>query len=242
MEHSPEQFESIVLSVEEQQEALRLYREKKYFHEREIEYKKSLARTLEPTKFTAEQIYQYFKFQYEVDDSNNEIVTNLCYYFSGNEKFKGDLSKGLILFGGVGVGKTSLMKFFMRNRIYSYRLISCREIETQFAMEGDVSVEYFSTNPQIPNNSNPFGHQEIGFCFDDIGTESNSKYYGKEKNVIAEILLNRYDNHLPKQSTHITTNLSVDELFKSYGTRVVDRIKEMMNIIQFGKDVKSRRK
>ena len=241
-EVSPEQFESISLSEEEQNEALRLAREKKYFLEKEIEYKKSLAKSLEPAKFTAQQIFQYFKLQYEVDESNREIVTNLAYYFSGDSKFKGDLTKGLILFGGVGVGKTSLMKFFMRNQIFSYRVISCREIETQFAMEGDVSVDYFSSNPKIPNNSNPFGHQEIGFCFDDIGTESNSKYYGKEKNVIAEILLNRYDANLPKHSTHITTNLSVDELIKSYGTRVTDRIKEMMNVIQFDSNIKSRRK
>lgn len=242
MEHSIEQYEQVTLTEEETKEALRIGREKKFYHEREIAYKKSLAERMAPAKFKAEEIYHYFTLQYTVDESNKEIVEQLCFYFSLDSRFKGDLTKGLILFGGVGVGKTSLMKFFMRNQAYSYRLISCREIETQFAMEGDTTIDYYSTNPQIPNNSNPFGHQQIGFCFDDIGTESNSKYFGKEKNVIAEILLNRYDNQMPKNSTHITTNLSVDELTKNYGTRVVDRIKEMMNVIQFHKDTKSRRK
>jgi len=230
------------LTEEESAEALRLAREKRHFHEKEIAYKKSLAEAFKPAKFTADQIYQYFKLQYQIDDDNKEIVTQLSLYFSGDSRFKGDLSKGLILFGGVGVGKTSMLKFFQRNQIFSYRLISCRDVETQFALEGDTSIDYYSTNPQIPNNSNPFGHQVIGFCFDDLGTESNSKYYGKEKNVIAEILLNRYDNNLPKNSTHITTNLSVKELSDAYGSRVTDRIKEMMNVIQFDKDTKSRRK
>lgn len=242
MEILSEQFQGIELSEDEQKEALRLAREKKFFLQREIEYKKSLAKAFEPAKFKADEIYQYFLLQYKVDSDNKEIVSQLCLYFANDSRFKGDLSKGIIIFGGVGVGKTSLMKFFMRNQIYSYRLISCRDIETEFAMEGDNSVDYYSTNPTIPNNSNPFGHQQIGFCFDDIGTESNAKFYGKEKNVIAEILLNRYDNQLPKNSTHITTNLSVDELTKAYGTRVCDRIKEMMNVIQFHKDTKSRRR
>lgn len=242
MENSIEQYEAVILTDEETHEALRIGREKKFYHEREIAYKKSLSERMSPAKFSAEEIYHYFGLQYTVDDDNKEVVTQLCYYFANDSRFTGDRDKGIIIFGGVGVGKTSLLKFFMRNQIYSYRVISCREIETEFAQTGDVAIDYFSTNPQIPNNSNPFGHQQIGFCFDDIGTESNSKYYGKEKNVIAEILLNRYDNNLPKHSTHITTNLSVDELLKAYGSRVTDRIKEMMNMIQFNKDTKSRRK
>lgn len=242
LEPLTEQYTEVELSEQETIEALRIAREKKFYHLREIEYKKSLAKSLEPAKFSATELYQYFSLQYTIDEANKEIVAQLCLYFSGDTRFKGDLTKGLILFGGVGVGKTSLIKFFMRNQIHSYRVISCREIETEFAQTGDVAIDYFSTNPTIPNNSNPFGHQVIGFCFDDIGTESNSKYYGKEKNVIAEILLNRYDNNLPKQSTHITTNLSVDEIKNVYGSRVTDRIKEMMNIIQFDKDCKSRRK
>ncbi len=242
MEHSVEQYDQVELSEEETNEALRLAREKKYFHEKEIAYKKSLAKSFEPMKFTAEQLMTYFNTQYTIDDDNKSIVEQLCFYFSGDDRFKGDLSKGLVLFGGVGVGKTSLLKFFQRNQIFSYRLISCREIEQEYSMTGDQTTEYYSVNLTIANNSNPFGHQQIGFCLDDIGTEANGKYFGKEKNLIADIILNRYDNNLPRHSTHVTTNLSADEIKKTYGTRVFDRMIEMMNPIYFDKDSKSRRK
>lgn len=120
--------------------------------------------------------------------------------------------------------------------------MSCREIESDFSSEGEKSVSYCSYNIQIATNSNPFGHQVIGFCFDDLGTEANAKYFGKEKNVMAEIILNRYDNKLDFHSTHITTNLTADKIKEQYGTRVTDRMKEMFNIITFDKNAKSRRK
>ncbi len=40
-------------------------------------------------------------------------------------------------------------------------------------------------------------------CFDDLGTEKNLKYYGNECNVMAEILLSRYDIFTSKKSKHI---------------------------------------
>lgn len=237
-----EQYDQIELTEEESKEALRLAREKKYFYEKEIAYKKSLSKAYEPMKFTAEELLTFINVQYTIDDDNRSIVEQLCFYFSGDSRFSGDISKGIILFGGVGVGKTSLIRFFQRNQIFSFRLISCREIEQEYSTTGDQATEYYSTNITIANNSNPFGHQEIGFCFDDIGTESNGKYFGKEKNLIADILLNRYDNNLPKNSTHATTNLSAEEIKKNYGTRVFDRMIELMNPIYFHKDAKSRRK
>jgi DNA replication protein DnaC len=75
-----------------------------------------------------------------------------------------------------------------------------------------------------------------------LGTEANAKHYGHEKNVMAEIILNRYDNNLPYHCTHITTNLTADEIKAQYGTRVTDRIREMFNIIKFPVGAKSRRK
>jgi hypothetical protein len=45
------------------------------------------------------------------------------------------------------------------------------------------------------------------YCFDDLGTENNLKYFGNECNVMAEILLSRYDLFISKTKT-ITTNHS----------------------------------
>jgi DNA replication protein DnaC len=58
---------------------------------------------------------------------------------------------------------------------------------------------------------------------------------------MAEVILNRYDNRLPNCSTHITTNLGAEEIATQYGSRVMDRLRELMNIIEFNPKAKSRR-
>jgi DNA replication protein DnaC len=237
-----ETFDDIELTDEEAAEALRKGREEKHYRLKREEYNEKIRKEYEPKKFTAEELFPQFKSVWSVDVDNIDIVRNLCYYFTDDERFKGDLTKGLLLVGGVGIGKTTMMEFFKRNQKASYRILSCREIESDFSSEGEKSVQYCSYNVPIAVNSNPFGHQEIGFCFDDLGTEANAKHYGKEKNVMAEIILNRYDNKIPFPCTHITTNLTADQIKEQYGSRVTDRMREMFNIITFDKNAKSRRK
>lgn len=157
-------------------------------------------------------MFDFFSMELDVDDSNVKIVQELCKYFTSDPDFNGDLKKGVLLSGGVGVGKTTIMKFFMRNQILSFRLQSCREIEAKFSEHGEQFIYASSFLVPVAINSDPFGHQEVGMCFDDLGTEANAKHYGKEKNVMAEILLNRYDNNLPNHATHITTNLTASLL------------------------------
>lgn len=237
-----ESFEEIELSDEEAAEALRKGREEKYYRLKREEYNEKIRREREPMKFTYTELFTQFQNFFDVDVDNAPIVMNLCRYFTDSPLFDGDLKKGLLLVGGVGIGKTTLMDFFKRNQKASYRVISCREIESDFSSEGEKSVQYCSYNIPIAVNSNPFGHREIGFCFDDLGTEANAKHYGKEKNVMAEIILNRYDNKIPYPCTHITTNLTAEQIREQYGSRVTDRMREMFNIITFGKEAKSRRK
>lgn len=235
------QYEEIELTEDQKTEALRKARENEFYRRRAEEYKKRLLKSRAVPKFTHGQLRDYFAMQYEIDETNEIILHELFLYFSGDPAFLGDLEKGILLCGGVGVGKTSIMKFFMRNQIFSYRVVSCREVEQHFSEAGYDAVDTYSQNLPIATNSNPFGHQVIGYCFDDIGTESNSKHYGKEKNMMAEIILNRYDSKLPYTSTHLTTNLTAEDLKSTYGTRVTDRLREMVNVIAFEPNTKSRR-
>lgn len=235
------QYEEIELTEDQKTEALRKARENEFYRRRAEEYKKRLLESRAVPKFTHGQLRDYFAMQYEIDETNEIILHELFLYFSGDPAFLGDLEKGILLCGGVGVGKTSIMKFFMRNQIFSYRVVSCREVEQHFSEAGYDAVDTYSQNLPIATNSNPFGHQVIGYCFDDIGTESNSKHYGKEKNMMAEIILNRYDSKLPYTSTHLTTNLTAEDLKSTYGTRVTDRLREMVNVIAFEPNTKSRR-
>lgn len=242
-----ETFDHITLTEEESSEALRAAREKKHYDIANREYWEKVNRPAEYPKFTAEKIFDSLKELITIDDYNREVVEALCEYFAGDPRFEKrnesyKLTKGIYLAGGVGVGKTTLMNLLKQNQHQSFKIVGCRAAETLYATEGDAAVRYLSAPVPVAINGNPFGQQKIGICFDDLGTESEGKFYGKEKNVMTEIILNRYDSGIPGNFTHITTNLSSKEVEDRYGTRVKDRIKEMLNILKFDKDAPSRRK
>ena len=206
-----------------------------------IEYTQKLNAVYTPPKYTAVQLLQAYEKYFNVDLDNKYVVDNICKYFAEDDAGMYDLNKGLMIYGNVGVGKTTLMRLFTRNQKASYKIVSCRDIENDFSTSGDKSVATFSVNLPIAQNTSPFSQTEIGYCFDDLGTEVNGKFYGKDKNVMAEILLDRYDNKLPYHYTHVTTNLTAADIKEQYGTRVSDRLREMMNIVSFPTKAQSRR-
>lgn len=228
---------------------LRKAREEKHYRLLKEKWLTDVKSLTASAKYSAEEYYKSFTQIFPIDEEKEKdymvIVKRLCCYFANDPRFDTanlSRSKGILLFGGVGVGKTTLMEIFQRNALFSYRVISCRDIETQFAVEGNEAVEKYSRLRPIAINASPYGHQEIGYCFDDLGTENAvTKHFGNAKNVMADILLNRYDSKLDPRATHITTNLTLDDIEKFYGTRVIDRIAENFNIITFDKDSKSRR-
>ncbi|SNB23898.1 conserved hypothetical protein [Flavobacterium psychrophilum] len=81
-----------------------------------------------------------------------------------------------------------------------------------------------------------------GYCFDDLGTEKQIKHFGNDCNVMAEILISRYEQFIENNSvTHITTNLSASELENYYGNRVRSRLRNMFNLIAFDRETKDKR-
>lgn len=183
-----------------------------------------------------------------VDRDNTQQVVMVCQYFAGESTPDLDPNKGLALLGNVGVGKTHLMGFFFQNQVQSYVMANCRKIEGLWVEEASLKdkpaqgvISRYSGPIHGAVNSNPFGHLQLGICFDDLGTETSpSKAYGEEKNVLAEILMNRYEA-MPFSQTHVTTNLSAHDIGVKYGTRIRDRFREMFNIITFPNEAKSRR-
>lgn len=234
----------MVLTEDETEEALRVAREQKHYLLKRISYLEALNAPLEVKKYTADEIMEFLRKVITIDDDNLEVVSLLCYYFSEDKRFELEgfsLSKGLCLFGGVGVGKTTLMEKFFQNQRQCYIMKMCRAVEDEFSAEGDIVLREYGIPRPATTNGNAYGHQVLGYCFDDLGTEPPSKYYGKNVDVMAEVLLNRYDNRLPFNQTHITTNLSTDEIINRYGSRVSDRMQQMFNMIAFDSDAKSRR-
>ncbi len=87
------------------------------------------------------------------------------------------------------------------------------------------------------------------YCFDDLGVEPEGKHFGKDCNVMGEILLSRHEiftkcplKHRTRAMTHITSNLNAEEIEDRYGNRVRSRLREMVNVIGFDKNTKDKRK
>ena len=87
----------------------------------------------------------------------------------------------------------------------------------------------YSRNAFFPYTDIPRVH-----CFDDLGVEQPVNHWGNSCNVMAEILLSRYDLWIShKMITHITTNLNSQELEEAYGNRLRSRMRAMFNLIAF---------
>ena len=180
------------------------------------------------------------KFHFTEDDLTN-IKKLICYFLRDEvmaANFNIDLEKGILLSGPVGCGKTTLITL-MRNVAQlnnKFILKTCRDISFEFIKDGYQTIQKYS-------NGNNSQSEYRNYCFDDLGVETNLKYYGNECNVMAEILLSRYDIFISnKKFTHITTNLSATEIETAYGNRVRSRLREMCNLVAFDTGVEDKRK
>jgi DNA replication protein DnaC len=185
-----------------------------------------------------EQFGQHFRFRKE----DEPIILRLIAYFLKDEmmcnKAGISLQKGILLSGPVGCGKTTLMNLmrFVSQSENKFILKSCRDISFEFIQDGYEVIHRYSKGKLYESNVR-------NYCFDDLGTENNLKYYGNECNVMAEILLSRYDLFVSRKlQTHITTNLSASEIEKHYGNRVRSRLREMVNLVAFDKEITDKRK
>ena len=182
------------------------------------------------------------KFQLHQEDKPT-IYLLLCYFLQDElaaSQLNIDLQKGVLLTGPVGCGKTTLinlMKYFIQNQSQKFITKPCRDISFEFMQDGFEVIHRYS---KLPSFSGVGGGC---FCFDDLGVESSLKYYGNECNVMAEILLTRYDLFISKKLiTHLTTNLSASEIEEIYGNRIRSRLREMFNLIAFDKESQDKRK
>ncbi|GAA3563767.1 ATPase [Snuella lapsa] len=175
-----------------------------------------------------------FGKNFKIYEEDEVVLYKLCIYFIRDfeacEKLNIDPNKGILLSGPVGCGKTSLMKLlrYIVPHHKSYELIPARNITFTFNNIGFKIIQEYG-------NSN-------FYCFDDLGVETTGRYFGKDCNVIGEILLSRYDLFLQRKiRTHATTNLNAQELEECYGNRVRSRMRRLFNLIAFNGNVVDKR-
>ncbi len=181
---------------------------------------------------------------FKILETDYPIIYKLIAYFLKDEQtcfqYGINLNKGVLLSGPVGCGKTSLMNIMkhLTKTEHKFSVKPCRDISFEFIQDGYEVIHKYSKDLRLK------GGQPVAvkYCFDDLGTENNLKYFGNECNVMAEILLSRYDIFTTKKiQTHITTNLSASEIETHYGNRVRSRLREMVNLIAFNKTIHDKR-
>lgn len=175
--------------------------------------------------------------EFKIYDEDKDILLKLCSYFIKDKenctKYEIDIDKGILLSGPVGCGKTSLMKL-LKHLVplqRPYLIAPCRNIVFGFNHLGYKIIEDYGDSSPI--------------CFDDLGVEPMGRHYGKDCNVMGEVLLSRYELFLQtklKIKTHATTNLNAEELEERYGDRVRSRMRELFNLIAFNKNTNDKRK
>lgn len=173
--------------------------------------------------------------QFKIYKEDRKLIYKLLIYAIGDiescRKHKIDPDKGILLNGPIGSGKTSLMnliKYFMPpNR--GYMVKPARQVAFEFDTYGFEIIQRHSQYKTI-------------YCFDDLGVEQTVQHYGNKCNVMAEVLLSRYDLFVGTGiQTHATTNLNAKELENLYGNRVRSRMKKMFNLIAFDAEVRDKR-
>lgn len=162
--------------------------------------------------------------QHFVIDQNNEpVIKQLYYHATNNSSFSGDLTKGILLQGKYGCGKTVLLetysllhnhivkKFYQNHSLLLF--IKSMELQEQIIRQ---SPHMFVRRPLI---------------IDEFGRESKMvQNYGNISRPISELLSLRSD---VGTLTHGTSNFTLHTLSSDefYGAMIGDRLKAMFNFI-----------
>ena len=181
--------------------------------------------------------------KYQIDNCDLLVLEKLLTYFDCNAERAAELNidftKGVMLIGKIGVGKTSAMRVFrdFLSSEHKYIIRPCREVAFEFINYGADTIFKYTEKWGDKNN------RPKDFCFDDLGLESKSNYFGNNVNVMREIILSRYDLFVSRGLlTHFTSNLNASQIGEMYGNEVRSRLREMCNIISFDASIDDNRK
>lgn len=210
----------------------------------------------DPVKLTKEVLWKRFSDSYLANEGVRyskqpdqvENIKPLIYYYIGDEEnFKRcknvslvsqpSLSKGLLIIGGYGNGKSSTMNALdsaLRNSNITFRGYSANEVVKMY--------ETCGADPQQNiRDKDEFWKTMLSGVkyFDDVLTERIANNYGKI-NLFNDIIQERYKKKL---RTYISCNFNdqhpndVDQglmqFGEKYSSQVYDRLFEMFNVIVF---------
>ena len=201
-----------------------------------IEYNRSNISSLEKENFNT---FDFSVFSNNADEKkynsnispreNMKKIRKICEDFIQN--FDDPKEKNLLFTGNTGLGKT-----FLTNCIANELLKSGKTVlyQTSPVMLDSILDYRFGKN----NNFNYSDLLSVDLLIiDDLGTESlNNMKFSELFNILNTRLLNQ-NHHITK--TIISTNLSLNNLFKTYDERIFSRLAGYYNICKFfGDDIR----
>lgn len=142
--------------------------------------------------------------------------------------------KGLLIVGGYGNGKTSILRAF--ESLFAKYNFTCRYklVNTQ-----DMVMEWEQLTTQEQKKQFHDKYMCKILCIDDAKKERKASNYGISE-IVGDILVMRYNkglkthiscNYVPKDETQDLRNALLE--FTRYGEHFYDRIFEMFNIVEF---------
>lgn len=171
-------------------------------------------------------------FSFQLNSHNRKLLRELSAYFTGNA-CQLDLTKGLLIYGPVGTGKSFLFRVFRRMAA---------------EMQYDVRRFRIAKIPQLYNDIQEGDAINLGhlyqnqWCLDDLGFHAQEvRNWGNRLNLVEMILTRRYDLFVGEGLvTHISSNVpfvsrgEVKVLDQILDGRIVSRLRQMMNIVVLG--------
>ena len=196
-------------------------------------------------KYAQKQAKKELKTEFFIDSENQNTVKGFVAYFTGNietmQELGIDSRKGVIIFGNPGSGKSILFRI-LKECVHSDKVVqlgdkmilekqlfrrmsfhTCEHMAKYFMLKGEIELHKFGKDSQKH------------ICFDDLGAEELRNLYGNKKEVMVDLINERYDLFLNQGLlTHFTTNLNPEEIEQRYSKRVRSRLKHMCNILELG--------
>lgn len=178
----------------------------------------------------ANAFLEWKNIQYDISEVRPYVKKLINWAYMLGEDL--DFTKGIILKGKTGRGKTFLFNVFTEflkidnlqyvsnGKLLSLYLtkIHARQLASNYQKNGYEVIDYYSKVPCL--------------FIDDIGTEmSQSQNFGNKINVVENLLDMREDNNL---LTFATTNL--EKFSEQYDDRLISRMNSLFNVISINHD------